>query len=231
MLKHFLLLTVFSAAALVGCTTNETKPETTLKPSAKAVVPPVTAKTTPTPTQKTPRQKPRLDILRAAPQNSDALLGRQWASCTADVAAHTTFMDQVFDVVQPFKGQEGKHLGQDQMRDVKTIAFVFQRYSVAAIGESSAKAVFDQQFSKEMQQYMRDWQQLWSGVDTTKNTQAAEKVAAQWTAMYKKQVRQALARSEACVDSIRENEARFLPKVKQDVAQLLKKHKPSSTKF
>jgi ABC-type uncharacterized transport system auxiliary subunit len=47
MLKHFLLLTVFSAAALVGCATNETKPETTLKPSAKAVVPPVTAKTTP----------------------------------------------------------------------------------------------------------------------------------------------------------------------------------------
>jgi hypothetical protein len=231
MLKRFLLISILSSAASVGCSTTESKPDTTLKPTPKSVVPPVTSKTMPMPAQKKPTSKPHLDVLRVPFQNNDAVLGKQWASCTADIAAMTTFIERVFKDMQPFMGQKGAILAPDAIHDLNNIAFVFQRYSVAALGEPPAKAVFEQQFATEMTQYMHDWQQLWTGVDTTKKASVAEIAVAQWTERYKRQVKQALARSETCVDSIKANEARFLPKVKQDVTQLLKKHKPSTTKF
>lgn len=229
MLKRAFFVCLLSVATLAGCSTTETKPDATPKPTPKAVVPPVSAKTTPTPTQKKPIAKPRLDVLRVPPQTNDAVLGKQWANCTADIAAMTTFIERVSTEMKPFMGKKGEILGQDALNDLNKIAFVFQRYSVAAIGEPAAKAVFEQQFSTEMMQYMRDWKQLWTRVDTTKKESATEKVVNQWSESYKKQVKQALARSESCVDSVRANEKRFLPKVKQDVSQLLNKHKPSAT--
>lgn len=229
MLKHFLLMTVLSSAVLVGCSTTETKPDATLKPTPNAVVPPVSPKAMSTPVQKKPITKPRLDVLRVPPPTTDAVLGKQWASCTADVAAMTTFIERVSKDMQPFLGKQSAILGPDTIRDLNNIAFVFQRYSVAAMGEPAAKAVFEQQFSTEMMQYMRAWKQLWTGVDTAKKHNATEKVIKQWSESYSRHVKQVLARSETCVDSIRANEARFLPKVKHDVTQLLKKHKPSTT--
>ncbi len=231
MLKRFLLMSILSSAALVGCSTTASQPDATLKPTPKSGVSPVTAKTIPTPVPKKPISKPRLDVLRAPPPKNDTLLGKQWSRCTADIAAMTTFIERVFKEMQPFMGQKGAILGQDAIHDLNSIAFVFQRYSVAAIGEPAAKAVFEQQFATEMTQYMHDWQQLWTGVDKTNKASTAEIAVAQWTERYKRQVKQALARSETCVASIRVNEARFLPKVKQDVTQLLKKHKPATTQF
>lgn len=60
-----------------------------------------------------------------------------------------------------------------------------------------------------MMQYMRAWKQLWTGVDTAKKDNATEKVIKQWSESYSRHVKQVLARSETCVDSIRANEARF----------------------
>ncbi|MGL4184326.1 MAG: hypothetical protein ACRCR4_00965, partial [Thiotrichaceae bacterium] len=86
MLKPLVISSV-TALLLVGCATPETKPINTpppakvTQPAAKAVKPVLKPKAAVKP-QNTP-----VKAIERAPTNSDAALGKQWASCAGEVQA------------------------------------------------------------------------------------------------------------------------------------------------
>lgn len=217
MLKNFLLITLLSSAALLGCSTTETKPDVTPKPIPKAVVPPVTTKTTPAPVQKKPTSKPHLDGLQVPPQTNDTVLGKKWANCTADIMVLSDFSDEIMQRIQPFSDKKTLFSGQQSIKELRQVAAIFQQFSIAAVGEPVAKATFETRYKQQMSLYINDWQHLLNKVNANDDKQT-EQAVDEWSTAYIAQVNQVVKNGKGCQDDLKTYEARFSPKVK---AQLM----------
>ena len=218
MLKHFLLMMVLSSALLVGCSTTETTPDATLKPTPKAVVPP-SPKAIPTPVQQKPITKSHADAVQVPPQTTDAVLGKRWASCTADIMVLSDFSDEVMQRIQPFTDKKTLFSGQQAIKQLKEIAAIFQQYSIAAVGEPIAKATFETRYKQQMASYINDWQRLLSKASASDTKQTEQAVNA-WSTAYIAKVNQVVKTGQSCQADLISHEARFSSKVKQNVEQL-----------
>jgi hypothetical protein len=214
MLKH-LMVSSMATLLLVGCATSETQPLASSTPPTAAKVAPATLK----PALKAKPVATKPTLVKPAIANADAALGKYWATCMADIVVLSDFSDQVMQRMQPFAEKKTLVTGQRAIKDLMTVAAIFQQYSIAALGEPMAKATFITRYREQMPLYIKDWQRLWLKVNVGNNKQTGQAVS-EWSSAYMARVNQVVKAGESCEASLRANQARFTPKVTQNIVQL-----------
>ena len=99
-----LFISTCAALLLVGCTTTETKPVSPTSTSVPAKVTQSAAKAIKPVLKPKAAVKPQTTPVKAierAPANSDAALGKQWASCAGDIEGLNLFIGYMLKCQDP----------------------------------------------------------------------------------------------------------------------------------
>lgn len=212
MFKQWMLSTC-ATMLLVGCTTTETKPTNptstntpakVTQPAAKVVQPMLKPKAVVKPktvSVKTPE---------SAPANSDAALGKQWASCAGDVEGLNLFISYMLKQSPPELVRNPRM--QDPLASFQK--FPLMRDSLYAYAQAASanpalvatqyKQVSNQQYTK----YMTDAASLFKAAQQS-SADRDPAVFPKWQRIYFKQIMGMMQNVMGCVENLKQEHQRF----------------------
>ena len=207
-----LFISTCAALLLVGCTTTETKPVSptstrvpakVTQPAAKAVKPVLKPKAAVKP-QTTP-----VKAIERAPANSNAALGKQWASCAGDLEGLHRFITAVVKL-NPYPQMMQTPAMQAQFSSFQQVPIVrdsLNAYAQAASANPSLVAThYTQVSNQQYAQYMRDAEPLFQVFKTSRYNPMLKN---EWQTKYFKQAFGMMGHLTDCVMRLEKDHSRF----------------------
>jgi hypothetical protein len=213
MLKH-VFMSSCAALLLIGCTTTATKPVISEQPSPPAKVVHPATKTVKPVLKSNAVVKPKaapVKVAEQAPANSDAALGKQWASCAGGVEALSMFARDVIKI-NPSLAESPRM--QAQLANFKKFPMVrdsFHAYASAATTPSIAETEMQRVYTQQYTTYKTDFSYLQQTILKGENQHTA---ASQWLNKYFAQLFDLIKNVSNCELTLAQNYSRFDAHVK-----------------